>query len=78
MSEVIARLSTANVMLSPHEIATLMLVKDAPGHIDLGRAELHALLDLELVMVKRPAAGSPLPHVTPLGDAILRAIARLF
>ncbi|NPT61274.1 hypothetical protein [Paraburkholderia elongata] len=65
-------------MLSPHEIATLMLVKDAPGRIDPGRAELHALLDLELVTVERPAAGFPLPNVTPLGDAILRSIARLF
>lgn len=78
MSELIAGPSTANVMLSPHEIATLILVKDAPCRIEPGRAELDALLDLELVTVERPTVGFPLPQVTPRGDAILRAIARLF
>lgn len=65
-------------MLSPHEIATLMLIKDAPGRIESARAELHSLLDLELVVMECCAAGCPRPRVTPLGDAILQAIARLF
>jgi hypothetical protein len=78
MSEVIASPSTPNLMLSPHEIATLMLVKDAPGRIESGRAELHALLTLELVTVERPAAGFPFLQVTPRGDTILHAISRLF
>ena len=38
-------------MLSPHEIATLLLVKDAPGRIEANRAELDALLQLELIIV---------------------------
>jgi hypothetical protein len=78
MSEEIADRSAADVMLSPHEVATLMLVKQAPCRIELGRAELHALLDLDLVKVERPAAELPLHHVTPRGDAVLRAFARLF
>jgi len=31
-------------MLSPHEFATLMLVRDAPGEIEADRAELSTLL----------------------------------
>jgi hypothetical protein len=30
-------------MLSPHELATLLLLKDAPGRIEMDRAELVAL-----------------------------------
>ena len=32
-------------MLSPHEFATLLLVKDAPNQIDMEREELDALLE---------------------------------
>lgn len=78
MSEVIASPSTPNPMLSPHEIATLMLLKDAPGRIERGRAELDALLSLELVTEEHPAAGLPRLQVTPRGHTILRAVARLF
>ena len=65
-------------MLSPHEIATLMMVKNAPCWIGPDRAELHALLDLELVTVERHVPGFLLAHVTPRGHAVLRAIARIF
>jgi hypothetical protein len=78
MSEVIADRSTANLMLSPHEVATLMLVKHAPCRIEPGLAELHALVDLDLVAVEGPVAEFSLHHVTPRGDAVLRAFARLF
>lgn len=32
-------------MLSPHEFATLMLVRQAPDQLDMNRAELDALLE---------------------------------
>ena len=65
-------------MLSPHEIATLMLIKDAPCRIEPGRAELHSLLNLELAVMESSATGFVHPRVTPRGETILQAIARLF
>ena len=42
-------------MLSPHEFATLMLLKDAPDQIDPDRADLEALLErLDRVLTQRP------------------------
>jgi len=64
-------------MLSPHEVATLLLVKDAPERIEADRAELGKLRELQLIASGPPEAGFPLPHVTPRGDAVLRAIARV-
>jgi hypothetical protein len=63
-------------MLSPHELATLMLVKDAPERMDVDRLELGALRELELIALEPPEAGLSMPRVTPRGDAVLRAIAR--
>jgi hypothetical protein len=63
-------------MLSPHELATLLLVKDAPERIEADRAELGALRELQLVANQSPKSGVPLPCVTPRGDAVLRAFAR--
>ena len=64
-------------MLSPHELATLMLVKDAPERIEADRAELGALRELQLIANESPEFGFPVPRVTPRGDAVLRAIARV-
>ena len=36
-------------MLSPHEFATLMMIKDAPDQIAPDRAELHTLLEQDFV-----------------------------
>ena len=63
-------------MLSPHELATLMLVKDAPERIEADRAELGALRALELSANDSPELGFEVRRVTPRGDAVLRAIAR--
>ena len=63
-------------MLSPHELATLMLVKDAPDRMEANRLELGALRELELIEIEPPESGLPMPRVTPRGDAVLRAIAR--
>lgn len=64
-------------MLSPHELATLMLVKNAPGRIESDREELGALRDLHLVVVDMHESGFPTPRVTAQGDALLRAVARV-
>lgn len=64
-------------MLSPHEFATLLLVKDAPNQVDMGRAELDALLERQLVQLERLASGSQQWRITETGDTALRAIKRL-
>ncbi|WP_213309044.1 hypothetical protein [Paraburkholderia sacchari] len=63
-------------MLSPHELATLMLVNNAPERMEADRLELGALRELDLIAIEQPEAGLPMPRVTPRGDAFLRAIAR--
>ena len=64
-------------MLSPHELATLMLVKDAPERIEPERLELDALRELQLIALEPPETGLMMPRVTPRGDAVLRAFSRV-
>ena len=64
-------------MLSPHEFTTLMLVKDAPDQIDTNRAELHTLLERQLVIFELLASGHRRPRITPQGQALLNAVARI-
>jgi hypothetical protein len=60
-------------MLSPHEFATLLLVKDAPDQAMMDRDELDTLLEQQLV--KLEALGSGRRYcVTEHGDATLRSI----
>ncbi|EUC13951.1 hypothetical protein [Paraburkholderia hospita] len=61
-------------MLSPHEFATLMLVKSAPEQIDLNRAELDTLLERQLIALEELASGAQRPRLTRDGDSVLRAI----
>ncbi|MGU7774719.1 MULTISPECIES: hypothetical protein [unclassified Burkholderia] len=63
-------------MLSPHEFATLMLVKSAPDQIDLSREELDTLLEQQLVALEQLASGQQRPRLTRDGDAVLQAVAR--
>jgi hypothetical protein len=62
-------------MLSPHEFATLMLVRAAPDQIDPGRGELDTLLEHQLVALERPAPGQQRLRLTRDGDAVLQAVA---
>jgi hypothetical protein len=62
-------------MLSPHEIAALMLIQSADESIQPDRDELDALLRLELVIVEPAVPGCAHPRVTARGEAVLRAIA---
>ena len=64
-------------MLSPHEFATLMLVKDASDSIELDRAELDALLERQLVAPEKLASGGQRFRITFDGDSILQAVARI-
>jgi hypothetical protein len=63
-------------MLSPHEFATLLLVKDAPNQVDMERGELDALLERQLVQLEKLASGREQWRVTESGDSALRAIKR--
>ncbi|MCX4150131.1 MULTISPECIES: hypothetical protein [Paraburkholderia] len=64
-------------MLSPHEFATLMLVKDASDPAGLDRAELDALLEHQLVALETLASGGERFSVTCDGNSILQAVARI-
>jgi len=64
-------------MLSPHEFATLMLIKNAPDQIELDRAELNALLERQLISLENLASGRSRPRITSEGDSILKAVARM-
>jgi hypothetical protein len=61
-------------MLSPHEFATLMLVRRAPDQLDMNRAELDALLERQLVMLEHGAAGRQRAHLTEKGRSFLDAL----
>jgi hypothetical protein len=60
-------------MLSPHEFATLLLVKDAPDQGDMERDELDALLEQQLVRLEGLGSGRKY-CVTETGDEALRSI----
>ena len=62
-------------MLSAHEFATLMLVRDSADHI-ADREELGTLLERQLVALET-LDGTVRPRVTRDGDSLLRTLARL-
>ncbi|BCF90979.1 MULTISPECIES: hypothetical protein [Paraburkholderia] len=64
-------------MLSPHELATLMLVRSAPDQIDTARVELDTLLDYRLISLEPRVGGWRRPMLTPAGVHLLDAAARL-
>ncbi|MGN6648633.1 hypothetical protein [Trinickia sp.] len=63
-------------MLSPHEFATLLLVKDAPNQVDMEREELDALLEQQLVQLESLGSGNQQWRLTESGDSAIRAIKR--
>jgi hypothetical protein len=64
-------------MLSPHEFAALMLVKDTPDQIELDRAELGTLLEHQLIALERLASGGQRPCITRDGYSVLDACSRM-
>ncbi|MGF6871165.1 hypothetical protein [Paraburkholderia sp. MM5477-R1] len=61
-------------MLSAHEFATLMLVKDSADHI-ADREELGTLLERQLVALERLAGGAVCHRITEDGESLLRNLA---
>ncbi len=64
-------------MLSPHEFATLLLVKDAPQQVEMNREELDALLERQLVLLERMASGAQFVRLTEIGQKAIKAMRRL-
>jgi hypothetical protein len=64
------------MMLSPHEFATLLLVKDAPQQVEMEREELDALLERQLVFLERLASGAHHVRLTDIGHLALKAMRR--
>ncbi|MBB4517494.1 hypothetical protein [Paraburkholderia fungorum] len=64
-------------MLSPHEFATLMLVKDTPDPIELDHADLESLVEHQLVSLVELGSGRQAPRITIKGCSILEAVERI-
>jgi hypothetical protein len=58
-------------MLSPHEFATLMLVKHAEQSVNFDLADLHTLVERKLVEFEGGASLTEQPRVTDRGHALL-------
>lgn len=64
-------------MLSPHEFATLMLVRHSPDQIDMNREELDTLLERQLVALEQWTEGHRRLSLTTAGRSLLEAMGRL-
>ncbi|WP_233273001.1 hypothetical protein [Paraburkholderia acidisoli] len=64
-------------MLSPHEFATLMLVRHSPDQIDMNREELDTLLERQLVALEQWKEGHRKLALTTAGRSLLEAMGRL-
>lgn len=65
-------------MLSPHEIAALLLLGDAPEIDDLEPEQLDSLLTLKLVTLEQGhATGNAYPRLTSQGHSMLEAVRRI-
>ncbi|AHB05718.1 MULTISPECIES: hypothetical protein [Pandoraea] len=62
-------------MLSHHEFATLMLVKDAPEQVELNRPDLESLLESKLIEWEELEPGVKSPRLTVQGKYVLQAVA---
>ncbi|MFS8978251.1 hypothetical protein PO002_27720 [Cupriavidus necator] len=61
-------------MLSHHEFAKLILVKDAQRPLELDRADLDTLLEHEFVALEKRPSGQECPRITQRGRSILKAV----
>lgn len=71
------KLSQETQMLSPHEFATLMLLKDSPDLPGLDNVDLEALLERQLVTLEKLSSGQQRPLITHDGRLFLKAVARV-
>lgn len=65
-------------MLSPHEIAALMLVKASPDQIDVSSEELDTLRAQQLVEFETLASGAHRPRMTHNGETLLRIVTHTY
>ncbi|SAL63278.1 hypothetical protein AWB74_03333 [Caballeronia arvi] len=74
----IGRHHTCNevTMLSPHELAALLLLRDLPEQFGLDQAELDALLEHQLVAVEKRPTGQERFHLTRDGHSVIQAVTR--
>ncbi|MFM0514461.1 hypothetical protein [Paraburkholderia sp. RL17-373-BIF-A] len=63
-------------MLSPHEFASLILLKETPDRDDLNPADLDALLEFQFVSLEKLTLGRRCLNLTDQGSFFLRAAAR--
>jgi hypothetical protein len=63
-------------MLSPHELATLLLVKYSPDQLHMTSAQLDALLERHLVQLQEASADQPRWQLTEAGQGAVRMIRR--
>ncbi|MCA8331664.1 hypothetical protein LGN28_27585 [Burkholderia cepacia] len=64
-------------MLSPHEISTLIMVRDAPDQIDSDRDELFTLLERQLIAFELTTLHCRRVEVTTAGRDVLKAVSRI-
>ncbi|RKU00589.1 hypothetical protein C7H84_26115 [Burkholderia sp. Nafp2/4-1b] len=64
-------------MLSPHEISTLIMVRDAPDQIGSDREEIFTLLERQLIAFERTTSDCHRIEVTTAGRDILKAVSRI-
>ena len=64
-------------MLSPHELAALLLLRDPPDQFGLDQAELDALLEHQLVALEKLPTGQQRVRLTRDGHSVIQAVIRL-
>jgi len=64
-------------MLSPHEIATLMLLDTDACSEDFDPGDLDALCERQLVFLEKLASGYARGRLTAQGRSILRSVGRI-
>ncbi|RQS36186.1 hypothetical protein DIE03_03275 [Burkholderia sp. Bp8992] len=65
-------------MLSPHEIAALMLVKASPDQIDTSSEEFDTLREQQLVELETLASGAHRLRMTHNGETLLRIVTQTY
>jgi hypothetical protein len=63
-------------MLSPHEIAALMVLSDAEGHRELDPADIGALVERQLVRLEAAAPDHRHIRITGEGREFLAALGK--
>ncbi|KVL28390.1 preprotein translocase subunit SecA [Burkholderia territorii] len=63
-------------MLTAHEFAALFLVHRAPEQIQTDRDDIVALLERQLIVMRRDASGASRPALTDDGLTVVRCVQR--